>query len=496
MAEKSIVIIGAGIAGLAAGCYGRMNGYRTKIFEMHALPGGLCTAWKREGYTIDLCIHWLIGSRPGSSFYRVWEELGVVQGREFVDADEFMRYEDKDGRTFILYCNVDRLERHMLELAPEDAEAIRELTAGIRACFGLGMPLDLQGVWNRLRFLLTTMPRYLRLGRWQRQSTAEFMAKFKSPLIRKGVLAAWPPVFPTTFLLMTFAWLHERNAGYPLGGSLEFARAIERRYRDLGGEISYNSRVTKILVEDGRAVGVRLADGSEHRADHVISAADGHATIFELLEGKYLDEKIRSYYEKLPLFPALVFIGLGVNRSFPEIPPLVSGLVLELPQPVRLGDREHDSLAVRIHNADPTLAPPGKTVLTVMFPSDLAYWEELGKDQAEYNAQKERIADMVIELLDRRFPGLATQVEMRDVATPATFVHYTGNWRGSFEGWMVTPKTWNIRMSKTLPGLENFYMAGQWVEPGGGLPPAAASGRRVIKMICKRDGKRFHTTAA
>ena len=63
--EKSIIIIGAGIAGLSAGCYGQMNGYRTRIFEMHTTPGGLCTTWKRTGYKIDGCIHWLVGSWPG-----------------------------------------------------------------------------------------------------------------------------------------------------------------------------------------------------------------------------------------------------------------------------------------------------------------------------------------------------------------------------------------------------------------------------------------------
>ncbi|HUU64217.1 MAG TPA: NAD(P)-binding protein [Dehalococcoidia bacterium] len=59
--EKSIIIIGAGIAGMAAGCYGQMNGYRSRIFEMHDKLGGLCTAWERKGYTIDGCLHWLVG---------------------------------------------------------------------------------------------------------------------------------------------------------------------------------------------------------------------------------------------------------------------------------------------------------------------------------------------------------------------------------------------------------------------------------------------------
>ncbi len=93
------------------------------------------------------------------------------------------------------------------------------------------------------------------------------------------------PNFPMLAFLMTLAWMDQKTAGYPVGGSLELARAVERRYLALGGEIHYKSRVVKILVEadpsgrGDRAVGVRLADGSEHRSDIVISAADGHTTI-------------------------------------------------------------------------------------------------------------------------------------------------------------------------------------------------------------------------
>jgi phytoene dehydrogenase-like protein len=84
---------------------------------------------------------------------------------------------------------------------------------------------------------------------------------------------------------------------------------------------------------------------------------------------------------------------------------------------------------------------------------------------------------------------------MRDVATPVTWERYTGNWQGSMEGWMMTKKTFPpFRMSKTLPGLESFYMVGQWVEPGGGVPTAALSGRNVMQIICKRERQAFVTT--
>jgi phytoene dehydrogenase-like protein len=66
MTDRSILIVGAGIGGLSTGCYTRMNGYRTTIFEMHDVPGGVCTSWKRHGHTFDGCIHNLAGTTPAS----------------------------------------------------------------------------------------------------------------------------------------------------------------------------------------------------------------------------------------------------------------------------------------------------------------------------------------------------------------------------------------------------------------------------------------------
>ena len=131
MTEKSILIIGGGIAGLAAGCSARLNGYRAKIFEMHSLPGGLCTAWERKGYTFDGCIHYLFGSGEGQPFNKMWQELGAVQGRQFVNHDEYQRITDGQ-QTLIVYADPDRLERHLLDLSPADEKPIRLFIRGVR----------------------------------------------------------------------------------------------------------------------------------------------------------------------------------------------------------------------------------------------------------------------------------------------------------------------------------------------------------------------------
>jgi phytoene dehydrogenase-like protein len=496
---KSIIIIGAGIAGLAAGCYSRMNGYDSHIYEMHDKPGGVCTAWKRRGYTIDGCIHWLIGSNPESHLYPLWEELGAVQGRKFIQYEEFGHVVGNDGKTFTVYTDIDRFEKHMKELAPEDSETIDEFIQGIKDCIGFSWDWqkapELYTPLDGIKMAFQMMPFGKVLKKWQKVTTMEFANRFKNEFLRESFKAAFVgdiENFSVFAMLMMMAWFQVKDAGYPLGGSLEFSRAIEKRYLDLGGKIDYKSPVERILVENDTAVGVRLADGTEHRADIIISCADGHKTIFDMLGGAYIDNKIKDYYQNWKLFPPLVYVGLGIARPFTAVPHHITFL---LDKPLDTGNVKLDKIAFTIYNFDPSLAPEGKTVMVAMLGGDYDYWLKLyNEDMDKYKAEKERILDQVIKILNDYFPGVAVDVEVRDLATPITWERYSGNWRGSYEGWLMTTDRFMAQMSKELPGLKNFYMAGQWVEPGGGVPGVATSGRNVVQIICKRDGKKFVTT--
>ena len=186
---------------------------------------------------------------------------------------------------------------------------------------------------------------------------------------------------------------------------------------------------------------------------------------------------------------------MGVARDFAAEPQRISGLHLTVDEPVGAGAVQARELAARIFNFDPTMAPEGKTVITVMFEADGPYWLELrDRDREQYKAEKARIGEAVVRALDGRFPGLKDEVEMVDVATPATTVRYTGNWRASFEGWMPTPGYMMKGLPRRLPGLDDFYMVGQWVQPGGGLPTGVMSAREVLQLVCRRDGVKFRTT--
>jgi phytoene dehydrogenase-like protein len=186
-------------------------------------------------------------------------------------------------------------------------------------------------------------------------------------------------------------------------------------------------------------------------------------------------------------------VSLGVDRDLSSDP---HNLLLSFANPVVIAGQERAHMTVKHYGYDPTMAPPGKSAVTVLFISNHAYWKNLAGDTERYEAEKKDIAIKVIDRLEARFPGIGEQVEVVDVATPLTYERYTGNWQGSMEGWLITSETMGSMVSgkgmdKTLPGLDRFYMVGQWVEPGGGLPPAATSGRRIIQTICDQEGIKF-----
>jgi phytoene dehydrogenase-like protein len=327
--------------------------------------------------------------------------------------------------------------------------------------------------------------------KWSKLTTREFAGMCKNPLLRKAILSMFLPDSAIIFIIFTLAWMHQKQAGYPVGGSLNFARLIEQKYIELGGEIRYNSKVKKIVVENDKTRGVTLDNGESFNADFVISAADGHYTIYNMLEGKYVDEKIAGYYKNMKMFPSLVYVSLGISRTFENES---QNLVFPLKNPIFIdASISHKDIWIRIFNFDPTLAKKGKTCLTAMFETNnYEYWTDLRKnDRDKYNREKERIAKEVIDALEKRFGNIKEHVEVFDVATPATFIRYTNNWKGSFEGWLPTADMFTSRMKKELPGLKNFYMIGQWVEPGGGLPPALTSGRNAAQVLCRRDKKKF-----
>lgn len=496
--SKKVIIIGAGIAGLSIGCYLRMNGYDTEIFEMHTMPGGLCTSWQRGDYTFDGCISWLVGSGPANNLYPLWNELIDMKALKLVYPPEYNRVEDENGRFISVRTNVDELERELLEKAPEDKELSLAFTGAIRKLKDLELPAEkapeTYTLLDRIKIVFNFIPYLKDYKKWIGITAGEMAEKCKNPLLKKTFEFGTVPEMSLFFLIMTLAWMHKKSAGYPIGGSLYLARLIEKRYLELDGKIHYNSRVKKINTKDDAVSGVLLENGDIHDADIVVSAADGYATIFKMLAGKYTGKKILRFYENHKTSPSYLQFSAGISRTFPGVS---HKLTFPIEKPLIIDpETSYTYLKFRVMNYDPTQAPEGKTaVISVLHTKNYKYWTDLKEnDIKQYKKEKKRIADELIDILEKRFGNIKTNVEVTDISTPATVIRYTGNWKGSLQGWLFSPEIGLKSIDRMLPGLKNFYMAGHWVEPCGGLPPALKSARNAAQVICKHDKKTFATT--
>jgi phytoene dehydrogenase-like protein len=497
--SKSIIIIGGGIAGLSAGCYAQMNGYSSQIFELHDLPGGLCTAWVRRGYVFDGCIHYLFGSGAGQPFNNMWHELGAVQGREFVNHTEYQQVTDGEN-TLIVYADPDLLQAHMTELSPEDAKLIQSFCDGVRKFADFDMsamykiPKSMMGAQDWAKLGSKMLPFVPTLTKWATQSTRQFADKFHNTFMQKAVaqMFSWEEA-PVMMGMMLLAFMHKGNAGFPVGASLEFAHALEKRYLDLGGKIHYNSQVEKILTENSHVTGVRLYNDEVHTGDIIISAADGRGTIFDMLGGKFTNRRLRRMYDGHLPTHQMCQISLGVNRDLSDQPHWITYL---LEEPILLAGEERYELGVKHYCFDPSLAPDGKSVMELIVRTNYAYWQRI-YGRRIYDTEQRQVSDIIIDQLEKWYPGIREDIEFVDEATPLSYERYTGNWMGATTGWLLTKETTPMMIfgvPKTLPNLKNFYMAGQWVEPGGTVTIAAASGKNVIQLICAEDGKAFKIT--
>jgi len=488
---KKIVIIGGGIAGLCAAVYALKCGYKVEILEMHDMAGGLAMNWRRGPYTFETCLHCLIGSRPGGEFHQAWQEVCEIDKLTFINPQEFVRIETESGDCLSMFTNADLLEAELLRHAPQDTEVIRDFIHSVRV-LGKFKMLDPSGsIADNWLNMLRDLPVFPRLAKLNKLSGKEYGSRFTDPLLRSFFSTGDVGKLTAIAMILSLAWMNDQNAGYCIGGSQALIRLIEDKIAELGGKIRYRARVDRIIVESDTAVGVQLAGGETVAANWIVSAADGHATIFDMLGGKYIDETIRKIYDQRETFASYLQVSLGIAKDLSEMPPM---LTRALESPIQVDpDTELRQVGFRFFHFDPTFAPACKTAVTSILPTrNFQYWTDLRrKDLPRYHAEKGRVSDAIVEVLERRLPGISNSIEVVDVSTPATVMRYTANWKGSQEGWLMGPGESLRPFPNTLPGLKQFMLIGQWIMPGGGLPSGPMTAKPAIKSICKHDQVRF-----
>lgn len=488
-----IIIIGGGVAGMAAGIRALSGGHKAVIVEQHHSAGGNLTGWDREGYHIDNCIHWLTGTNPVTGLYRTWQELGVL-GDVPVHQGESLYTYTCDSGSISLYRNISRLEAALYAYSRGDEKEIARLIRAVRAArtvCGVSAADNAKPASAAETALHAPM-----LLRYLPMTTGELADRFHSQVIRGFLRSLLSDCFGALALLIVFATYCSDNGGIPTGSSCAMAKRMEERFRSLGGILLCGTAASGIEISDGRAQAVTLADGRRLAADHVVLACDPACAFGRLLDRSYLPRELRKRYEnpKMRMFSsfhcAFACEGLSI--------PFSGDLTCDLPDELRCAFGT-DYLVLREFSHEPGFAPEGMSLIQSMCFCTRAHCERLialHERREAYRKEKDRLVALILQAIVERLPQLGGRLRCIDSWSPATYRRYTGAPIGSYIGFTLPQGRIPKMLSPRIPGLDNVFLATQWQQEPGGLPTAASAGIAAARMICRAEEKHREPVAA
>lgn len=479
---SEVLIIGGGVSGITAGICALKAGHRVTVCEKNPVSGGNLTAWKRQGYTIDNCIHWLTGTNKACSMYGMWELTGALGDDVEVIKPGLLYTVEHEGESLSLLRDLDAVVARMFELSPEDKKEIKDFYKVVTAICGV---LGISGVNKDQKLpyikLLPYVPAFLK---YYNHSTGEIAARFKHPLLRKYftyLMGTEFSAFDFAFVTATFVG---DNADLPRGMSLAMAQRMEERFLSLGGRLLLKKKAERINLEGGHAVSVSFADGEEISADYFITAVDPEVTF-----GKLLDVPVPKDLKKQidnPLYRRFssyhIQYGLDMERA-----PFEENLFIDVPDEYRAVVGNH-RIMLREFSLEPEFAPQGKSTIQVMiycYEEGAERFVKLAEDKAAYKERKEKLERVVREIVVKRFPEFEDRLTLLDMWTPATFERFTGAKNGAYMSFINPKKTAPTDLKYTLDGVDNVILASQWQISPGGLPNAAAAGIKAARIIPK-----------
>jgi all-trans-retinol 13,14-reductase len=483
------LVIGSGMGGLtAAVLLARYGGKRVLVLERHYEAGGFTHTFRRPGFEWDVGLHYIGEMEQGARARRAFDHVtgGAVSWQAMPEVyDRAIFYtQDRGGQRFDFRAGRERLRADLKAAFPGEARAIDKYFAAVKASnrwSGLyyaekavpGPVAALAGGLMRAPFLKCA-------GR----TTREVLEGFTRNRELIGVLTAqWgdyglPPGKSSFAAHATIAEHYFEGGSYPVGGAGVLAAALEKRLEELGGQLVTSAEVAEIVVERGRASGVRMADGRLFRAPLVVSDAGAANTIARLL-GKDVTEAdgLRAQLRTVAASTAHLSLYVGLDRSDAELG--LAGTNLWV-----YPGFDHDANVERIaHDLEAPFAcvyisfpsakdpdfqrrHPGKAtidVITMVPYAAFARWVETRwkKRGDEYGALKERLAARLRAELERQAPAVAGHIEHAELSTPQTTRHFMNYAEGEIYGVASTPARYALRELGARTPVRGLYLAGQ-----------------------------------
>jgi phytoene dehydrogenase-like protein len=475
-----VIIIGGGLGGLCAGAKLAKEGKHILLLEQHDRPGGCATTFTRKEYTMEVGLHEMDGLHPSDGKTRIFNDLGLFDGVEYLPLPEFYRF--YNGRTDLVMPHGQEEAKAMLkEHFPGEA-------GGIDAYFHRLMNA------RRINVVERDQPDI---------SVGEFLdATFTSEEIKLVLLGnlGYFHDDPYSLSLRYFsmaesAYFHGR-ANFIQGGSQQLSDKLVSIIRAHGGKVLLNHRVTSIDADEGRIRSVRFintlpGDHSlvEAKAEDFIANA-ALPLISEMIHvpaGKKLSEEIAGQ----PLGASLLTVYYGFSTSLKALghnhySTFVFDGSVKTQKDIKANNRADFSRRgftfVDYSQVDSRLAPEGKSVGAICCIDYLDDWKDLSKQ--EYRVKKQLAGEQLTDRLEQLIPGCRNHIAHMEVGTSKTVQRYTLNPNGAVYGFAQVPDRPHL---SSLDTIENLHVASAWGKFGGGFSGAIFSGYMTAVDLLRRS---------
>ncbi|MEM0023837.1 MAG: NAD(P)/FAD-dependent oxidoreductase [Thermofilaceae archaeon] len=474
--EYDVVIVGAGIGGLACGSLLAKWGYRVLVLEQHYRVGGYCSSFRRLGFTFNTGVEDVSGLWEKGPISYLLRELGLEKEELFVRNRTRFIFKGRIIEAEGLEEFVEKLselfphERENVARFFEDARRAYEECYREAEVYGVPLPGELIakvfGVEKLVDYPREHPHFYDWMSKTYRQKLDEYFRDEDLKLLLSaliGYVGAEPEKVSAASALTACVSYYLHGGYYPKGGAQRFANSLRDAIERNGGRVLVRQRVDRILVENGEVKGV-AAGGRVFRSSVVVANVNAKTALLELVGEEHLGREYAGYITGLKMSPSAFMVFLGVDMDLSGYPTLIKDL--------------DGGIGVVINsNADPSLAPKSMASVTIITLANYHDFPPRGTE--EYLRRKREVADELILRAEKVIPGLSERIVVRDAATPKTFERYTSMPEGAIYAFDQSIETRRPFFKTPIKGL---YLVGASTFPGGGVEAVVISG-----IICAND---------